>query len=172
MTTIISVIEALAACGIAFALTKISVEDCRTFKIRNALTVTVALIALAYRLALEAETLAEGGWNGPSEMLAPLIAGVIGMLSVALPMLLVNQFFHMPVGGGDIKLMGGLGLFLGWQGSVWVLIVSNIAAILVYAVRKAALKKDVGLKTRIPMGIYIQIGYTAVILWRWASLIF
>ena len=172
MTTITLVIEALTACAIAFILTNISIEDCRTFKIRNCWTLAVALAAFLYRLSLQTRMLSAGDFSDLTVTFGPAIEGLIGMLSVALPMLLTEHFFHLTVGGGDIKLMAGLGMYLGWQGSVCVLMISNIAAVLVYAVRKMALKRDVNLKTHIPMGIYIQIGYTVVILWRLAELTF
>lgn len=43
---------------------------------------------------------------------------LLGMVAVSLPMLAVAFIVPGGFGGGDIKLMAGSGLFLGWEGNV------------------------------------------------------
>ena len=40
---------------------------------------------------------------------------LVGMIVVSLPMVVMDLFFPGGFGGGDIKLMGAAGLFLGWR---------------------------------------------------------
>jgi len=44
-----------------------------------------------------------------------VLSHIIGLFTIALPMLLLSMFISGAFGGGDIKLMAVCGLMLGWQ---------------------------------------------------------
>lgn len=163
------VIDALAACFVAVILAKISVEDAATRKIRNKKVALIALAGLLYRIVSQIEGFIYRDDDGLVQTLEPLWQGVGGMLIVSLPMLLVAHYMHVPIGGGDIKLMGALGLYVGVQGGLWILLLSCLAVCVVYGVKMAVTRKPISLRTSVPMGLYIHIGYTVFICSRLVS---
>ena len=91
---------ALACCG--------GWMDWRTRRIPNWLTVSGALVGLAFNTIL-------AGWQGA--LLSLEGAGLA--LGLLLPLVLLRGF-----GAGDWKLMGAMGAVLGWQAMLSVLLVS------------------------------------------------
>ncbi len=169
MTTITLVIDGLAAGFVAVVMAKISVEDSATRKIRNKKVALIALAGLVYRIVAQIERFIYRDDDGLIQTLEPLWQGIGGMLIVALPMFLAAYYMHVPIGGGDIKLMGALGIYVGIGGSLWILLLSCLAVCIVYGVRMAATRKAINLKTSVPMGLYIHIGYTIFICSRLVS---
>ena len=172
MTMITSVIDSMTACGISGLMTFISIEDCKTYKIRNNKVFWIALLGVIYRLVYQVEWLVGREHSGITSMLKPTIEGVLGMVVVALPMLILTTKFNVPIGGGDIKLTGALGIYVGWQGSLIILLVSCVAAIITYGVKAIKSPGAVGLKTSIPMGLYTHIGFVFVICLKLLELLF
>ncbi len=67
------------------------------------------------------------------------------------------------MGFGDVKLMGAVGAFLGWQAVVFVLIAGSVAGSVV-GVTLILLKKN-ELQGRIPFGPYLSLGTVIWIFW-------
>jgi prepilin peptidase CpaA len=87
------------------------VTDIRTRRIPNVLTFGGAVLALGYHLAT-------GGGGG-------LVGAIVGWTAGV-------AFFFVPfalrgMGGGDVKLMGALGAWLGAATAVWVALYAGIA---------------------------------------------
>lgn len=161
--------DAIVACGIAFVMAVISVEDCNTFKIRNNKVVWIGLMALMYRIVAQIDRAVGRTYSSLEQLLEPMIQGLMGIVIVALPMLLLATYFKIPIGGGDIKLTAALGLYVGWQGSIWIMMLSCIAACVAYGIKAVGTPGLVGLKTKIPMGLYTHIGYTIFICYKLLS---
>ncbi|MCM3719814.1 prepilin peptidase [Fictibacillus phosphorivorans] len=60
------------------------------------------------------------------------------------------------IGGGDIKLMGVLGLLLGFQGAYLTLMIASVIGVLIAIV--GLLAKKYNWKTAIPFGPYLAVG--------------
>jgi leader peptidase (prepilin peptidase)/N-methyltransferase len=60
------------------------------------------------------------------------------------------------IGGGDIKLMGVLGLVLGFQGAYLTLMIASVVGVLVAII--GLLAKKYNRKTAIPFGPYLAVG--------------
>lgn len=91
---------AALACLLTSALLVVAVIDWRTMEIPLGTTITVAVLG-GLAAALDYQNLS---------------LHVIGLFAVSLPLYLVYLATRgRGIGGGDIKLMAGCGLFLGWK---------------------------------------------------------
>lgn len=90
-----------------------AVWDFRTHRIPNKLTVPVFVLGLVYRGAFH-------GWAGLAD------AGLAFLLGFGLLFVL---WLIGGGGGGDVKLMGALSVWLGWRLTLYVLIVSTLFVI-------------------------------------------
>lgn len=54
------------------------------------------------------------------------IENIIGMCIVSMPMLFINLYVIEAFGGGDIKLMIVIGLFLGWQKTLLTMVLATL----------------------------------------------
>lgn len=81
-------------------LTVVALIDWDTMEIPNGCQVAVVIVALFSFVAMPDVTLLQRG---------------IGAVCVSVPMLLMAMAIPGAFGGGDIKLMAGCGLFLGWK---------------------------------------------------------
>lgn len=88
------------ACLLASALIVVAVIDARTMEIPSGTTITILVLG-AIATALDYQN-----W----------LSHLIGLFAVSLPLfLLFAATGGRGIGGGDIKLMAGCGLFLGWK---------------------------------------------------------
>jgi leader peptidase (prepilin peptidase)/N-methyltransferase len=76
--------------------------------------------------------------------------GVIGKLA----------FKKDAMGLGDVKLLGGLGAFLGWQAVLFIIMISSVLGSFVGLFLIATRKKE--FQSRIPFGPYLSI---AAVIW-------
>ena len=107
-------------CILFSMLMVLSVIDWRTFTIPNGINLVIFLLGVA-RLVTDLEN-----W----------LTYLIGMLSVSLVFLLL----HILTGGnglgmGDVKLVAGAGLLLGWQKMLLAVLVGSVAGALIHSVR-------------------------------------
>lgn len=104
-----------------------AVTDIRTFKIYHAVTVPLLLSGLAFRLLL-------GGWAGLGDSLAGAFFGFASLL-----------IFYVlgGMGAGDVKLMAGVGAWLGMPLTFHVFLAASLAAG-VYALALLVVNHGVG----------------------------
>ena len=86
----------------------------------------------------------------------PLPEHLIGLVAVSLLLFLVAILSNGGMGGGDIKLMGAAGLFLGWKLILLALIVGSVVGAIISLILLAA--KKAGRKTMIPFGPFLSLG--------------
>lgn len=101
--------QALLCLVVLGLLTAIAYIDADTQEIPNRLVIAIFLCGVAALFAFPAVT-----WQ----------QRVIGLVAVSVPMLLVTLFVPGGFGGGDIKLMAAVGLFLGWKQCVFAVFVA------------------------------------------------
>jgi len=88
---------------------------------------------------------------------------LIGVCSVSVPMLLVTVAVPGAFGGGDIKLMGACGLFLGWKKSIIAMFLAILAAG-IYGIYLLSLRRK-GLKDYFAFGPFLCTGMAVSFLW-------
>lgn len=125
-------------CVLFSMLLVLSVIDWRTFTIPNGINLVIFLLG-AVRLVTDLENWLEYG---------------IGMLSVSLVFLLL----HILTGGnglgmGDVKLVAGAGLLLGWQKMLLAVLVGSVSGALIHSVRMKG-----GAGSRLAFGPYLAAG--------------
>jgi prepilin peptidase CpaA len=97
-----------------------AVTDFRWHRIPNRLTVPVFLLGLLYQAVFN-------GWSGPENAgvaEAGLASALLGFAIGFGPLLVL--WLIGGGGGGDVKLMGALSVWLGFRLTLWVLIVSTV----------------------------------------------
>ncbi len=108
--------------------------------------------------------------HGQTEMLPALIRSAIGAaagfgLLWAVATLGEFAFKKEAMGFGDVKLMGAIGAFFGWQAVLFTVMISSFAGTLVGVTLIIARKKE--MQSRIPFGPYLAL---AALLWMfWGS---
>ena len=93
-------LSAVLAFGVIMILLAIALIDYDTVEIPNSLVIALIPFAIA------------SVWLMPD---AAILSRIIGIFSVALPMLLTSLAISGAFGGGDIKLMAVCGFLLGWE---------------------------------------------------------
>ncbi|MGI6500235.1 MAG: prepilin peptidase [Anaerostipes sp.] len=92
-----------------------------------------------------------------------MLERVIGIFSVSVPMTLISLLVPGAFGGGDIKMMAAVGLFLGWK----LCLLSWFLAILVggaYGIYLLAAKKK-GKKDHFAFGPFLCVGCMVALFW-------
>jgi len=90
-----------------------AVWDLRVKKIPNSLTVPMFVLGWIY----------QAGWNGWPGLSDAFLAFLLGFGTLFVLWMIGGG------GGGDVKLMGALSIWLGFQLTLWVLILSTLIAI-------------------------------------------
>lgn len=103
--------------------------------------------------------------HGEAEWLGSVIASLIGLAAgsgslYAVGVLGKLAFKKDAMGLGDVKLLGGLGAFLGWQAVVFTIMLSSLMGSIVGLCLIASRKKE--FQSRIPYGPYLAL---AAVIW-------
>lgn len=81
-------------------LAAVAVIDWKSMEIPDALPICAGVLGI-----ISVAVTRDPGW----------ISAIIGIFAVSVPLLIITFFSDGAFGGGDIKLMAGCGLFLGWK---------------------------------------------------------
>jgi prepilin peptidase CpaA len=149
--------------------------DAWKFKIPNSLTLPLVLVGVVYHVVAGAVS---QGWAGAGSGLTQSLLGAL----VGLALLIV---FHLlgGMGAGDVKLLAGIGAWLGWEPTLDVFLASSVAAgiyalfliLFAGAFRHGAFGGGVEAvvlepnrrKRLIPFGTMIAVGVIAWVVIRW-----
>ncbi|MBE6658115.1 MAG: prepilin peptidase [Ruminococcaceae bacterium] len=91
-----------------------------------------------------------------------VLGGILGMVLTFMVLVLFRRLSHNGIGYGDIKLLSVLAAVLGVYGTIFVLFISQVAALL-YAGIMILLKRLTS-KGRVPLGPFLLIGYLLTII--------
>lgn len=129
-------------CGLFSMLLVLTVIDWRTFTIPNGINLVIFLLGVV-RVATDREN-----WLGY----------LIGMVSVSGVFLLL----HILTGGnglgmGDVKLVAGAGLLLGWQNMLLAVLIGSVSGAIIHSVRmKGGTGKKLAFGPYLAAGIWIS----------------
>lgn len=144
--------HAVAGATFGWLLLTLALLDLRHFWLPDRLTLALALTGVAAGLA-----------GIEPELADRLIGGAAGFLSLALVRWGYRRLREREgMGGGDPKLFGAIGLWLGWQALPMVLLGAAVAGLAV-AVLLAIMGKHVGAASRLPFGPMLALA--AWLLW-------
>lgn len=133
-------------CLLTSALLVLSVLDFRTMEIADGLNLIILLLG-AVAAALD--------WEAWREHL-------IGMFSVSVFLLVLYLITAgRGIGGGDIKLMFGAGLLLGWKGAILAFFAGCILGSVIHLIRMAVSHAE----HRLALGPYLSVGIWCTALW-------
>lgn len=137
-------IESLLYSFLFSALLVLSVIDLRTYEIPDGINIFILALGLV-RVALDYTD-----W----------LSHVIGLLSVSLFLYLLYQLSGgRAIGGGDVKLMGAAGLFLGWKTSILAFVLGCILGSIIHVTRmKIDAKRGKDVEHVLAMGPYLSVG--------------
>ena len=146
----------LIGAGFGWLLLALALLDLRHFWLPDRLTALVAVTGIAGGLARFAPDLS-----------ARLIGGGVGYAALAL-IALVYRFLRKRdgLGGGDPKLLGAIGCWLGWQALPHVLLGASLGGLLWVGLRMASGTK-VTATDRLPLGSLLAIA--AFLDWLWQN---
>ncbi len=122
--------------------------DLRTFRLPDPLTVAVLLLGAAMVVDQK-----RADWP---VHLAGALAG-FGALFI------VERLYRHArnrdgLGRGDAKLFGALGMWMGWQGLPFALLIASAAGLAFVIVRAAVWREPINASARIPFGPFIALG--------------
>lgn len=137
-------VETLLYCFLFSALLVLSVIDFRTYEIPDGINIFILALGLV-RVALDYTD-----W----------LNHAIGLLSVSIILYLLYQLSKgAAIGGGDVKLLGAAGLFLGWKESILAFVLGCVLGALIHVTRMridAAKGKEAN--HVLAMGPYLSMG--------------
>ena len=93
----------------------------------------------------------------------PILEGVIGFFAASVPLLIIAILSKGGIGGGDIKLMAVVGVFLGWKGVLVAMFLGAVVGAIfgiVTIILKLKKRKDI-----IPFGPFLCLGILVSILY-------
>ncbi|ANX10948.1 hypothetical protein ABE41_002835 [Fictibacillus arsenicus] len=134
-------VELLLACSLILLCAIIFVSDLLYFIISDKVLIVFFVWFLVLQVVFEYRS-----W------LDAVAGGLLGFCFLLLLAILSKG----GIGGGDIKLMGVLGLVLGFQGAFLTLMIASVVGLIVGAI--GLLMKKFTRKTAIPFGPYLALG--------------
>jgi leader peptidase (prepilin peptidase) / N-methyltransferase len=134
------------ACVLGWLLLTLAAIDLRTGLLPDPLVLAVAVTGLGGAILLAPETV---GYRVIGGLLG---AGVLAGVAFAFARLRGRE----GLGRGDIKLIGALGLWVGWQGLPWVILLGSLSG-LAYAAVRLMLRRPIARDEELPFGPFLAL---------------
>jgi leader peptidase (prepilin peptidase) / N-methyltransferase len=147
-------LDALRAALFLTILLGIAMTDAREYIIPDEFSIGGLVLGLGLSMI--------HGWRG---VIPALIGAAVGFAVLWLIAVIGKRLFRKEaMGGGDIKMMAMVGVFVGWQGVFLTIFLGSVVGTLIFGpLALAGKKKDV------PFGIFLAMG--AVITFLWGDLV-
>jgi leader peptidase (prepilin peptidase)/N-methyltransferase len=136
----------LAGAVFGWLLVALAALDLRHYWLPDRLTGALALAGLTSGLAGLSPPLADRLWGG--------LTGFASLWAIAVVYRMVRK--REGLGGGDPKLLGALGLWLGWQ-SLPILVLGACLAGMLWVVTRLTMGRAVKAADRVPLGAFLAI---------------
>lgn len=134
-------------------LVPVAVIDLRQRRVPNILNLLIGLLGLAH---------AALPWNGGQAIMLALSNAVLAVLLLGGSTWLLRLVSSTArIGGGDLKFLVAVSLWVGWQGSIAVLFLASLGAIIV-AIAQAPWR-GLDLRRMHPFGPLLAMGMMAVV---------
>ncbi len=144
---------AIITCFILLAFIVLTFIDIEYYEIPNRLNIFLALLGV---VAL---------FIAPIEGRVLVISYKSRLLSLVSSMILIALFYIFGklakkelIGGGDLKLLAAIGIFLGWELQILGLIIASLIGVFVEIPARLITKKS--LQAKLPFGPYLALGFT------------
>lgn len=135
----------------------IAVIDFEHFWLPDELTLPLAIAGLVAAILVAPETLESRVWG----MVAG--AGVLALLAWLYQQVRKRE----GLGGGDPRLLGAIGAWVGWQALPMVLLIASLAGLSLWAAR-LIVRREGGMHDALPFGTFLALA--AWIVWLWQPL--
>ena len=142
-----------------YALIILSVIDLELMIIPDRFSLGLIVLGLAFACANP--NFSGVWWQKELSSLLGAGVGLFGVLAIAL--IGTWMFKKEAMGGGDVKLMGGVGAFIGWEGVITTVVFASFFG-LVYALFLMIFKGKKG-GDAIPFGPFLSLGTLINLLW-------
>ena len=142
-----------------YALIILSVIDLELMIIPDRFSLGLIVLGLAFAWANP--NFSGVWWQKELSSLLGAGVGLFGVLAIAL--IGTWMFKKEAMGGGDVKLMGGVGAFIGWEGVITTVVFASFFG-LVYALFLMIFKGKKG-GDAIPFGPFLSLGALINLLW-------
>ncbi len=134
----------LAASALGWLLLALATIDWRIYRLPDVLT------AALFVLGLDATA-----WLAPWDLTDHLLGAVIGLTVFVLFGFAYRALRHRDgVGLGDAKLLGALGMWVGWQGLPEIVLAASLFALLA-VLAQAFVGRSISATTRVPLGTFL-----------------
>ena len=150
-------IEILSVIVLVFVLVTLAWIDFRTFRLPDALTISLS----AYGLI--ANGLLNLGWSDIPSALIGCVVGYLSLYLLNLAYLKIKKIHG--IGMGDAKLLAGLGACFGWQSLPYILFIASATGL---AGGYIWLKvNNQNLSHAFPFGPFIALGGLSMLIYQW-----
>lgn len=137
----------IASCILGWILLATAVIDWKTYLLPNLLTLSLFICGLVATLLLD-----------PFALGAHIIGAIIGFLTLRSVTHAYRHFRKRDgLGLGDAKLLGGLGIWVSWEGLPSIILIASLLGLL-FAFLKCLRDRTVSLTEPIPFGPFLALG--------------
>ena len=152
-----NLIDMVLVCGLFCALLVLTFIDARTHEIPDGINIFIAVLGLIRGVLMGINAYkSTGSFN---KDLLDVILGPICVAGALLLILIISK--GGAIGGGDVKLMAAVGLFLGNKATILALVLGCIAGAVIHII----LMKVKHLGRELAMGPYLSLGIIVSVFW-------